>query len=127
MRCIDVPVRILAIVVILTSPAAAQSISIVDHDSARAGVRVGYGGHGVDLDVSVDSRRFARLVRFRGDVGHGAWLGINSEGNEPTVTRLAASALLYVTPRDMPEFPAYIGIGICSIRAPWRRLHDSDR
>lgn len=112
MRCIVVPIRILAILVVITAPAAAQTISIVDPDSARAGVRVGYGGHGIDLDASVDSRRFAGLVRFRADVGHGAWVGINSEGNEPPVTRLAAAALLYFAPRDRPGLPAYVGIGI---------------
>jgi hypothetical protein len=73
---------------------------------------VGYGGHGADLDVSVESPRFGGLIRLRADVGHGAWVGINSGGNEPRVTRVAGSALLYFAPRDMPWFPAYVGIGI---------------
>ena len=112
MRCINIAIRVLAIIVLTNATLAAQTISTIDVDAARAGVRVGYGGRGLDLDVSVDSRRFASLVRLRADVGHGAWVGINGLGNEPPVTRLAASALLYFAPRDMPELPAYVGVGI---------------
>jgi len=93
-------------------PARAQTIALADHDAARAGLRVGYGGRGLDLQASVDSRRFASLVRFRADVGHGHWLGINNEENAPMVTRVAASALFYFAPPYQPEFPAYVGVGI---------------
>ena len=105
----------IAIVILFVTPAAparAQTITLANYDAARAGLRVGYGGHGLDLQASVDSPRFGSLVRFRADVGHGAWVGINNEEFAPTVTRIAASALFYFAPRDLPEFPAYVGVGI---------------
>jgi hypothetical protein len=106
----------LAIFVLSVAPAApadAQTIiSLINYDAARAGLRLGYGGRGLDLQGSVDSRRFANLVRFRADVGHGNWLGINSNGNEPRVTRAAASALFYFAPAHQPDFPAYVGVGV---------------
>ena len=64
---------------------------LLNYDSARAGLRVGYGGHGLDLQASVDSPRFGSLVRIRADVGHGHWVGINGEEFTPRVTRVAAS------------------------------------
>ena len=46
------------------APARAQTIvALTDYDTARAGLRVGCGGHGLDLQASVDSRRFASLIR----------------------------------------------------------------
>ena len=105
----------IAIGILFVAPAAsasAQTIALVNYDAARAGLRIGYGGHGLDLQASVDSRRFVSLVRFRADVGHGHWLGINNEENETRVTRLAASALFYFAPHYRPEFPAYLGVGI---------------
>lgn len=94
------------------APARAQTIALANYDGARAGLRVGYGGRGLDLQTSVDSRRFLSLVRFRADVGHGHWLGINAEEFAPRVTRVAASALFYFAPRHQPDFPAYVGLGI---------------
>ena len=110
----------IAIVILFITPASsarAQTITLRDYDTPRAGLRVGYGGHGLDFQASLDSPRFASLVRFRADVGHGQWLGINSEGNEPRVTRVAASALFYFSPSHhgrpgRPDFPAYVGVGI---------------
>ena len=106
-------IAIVILIVATAAPAGAQTIvPLPDYDAARAGLRVGYGGSGVDLQASVDSPRFGSLVRFRADAGHGHWLGINSNGNEPRVTRVAASALLYFAPAHRPEFPAYVGLGI---------------
>jgi len=106
----------IVIVVLFVAPAApagAQAITLLtNYDAARAGLRVGYGGHGLDLQASVDSPRFVNLVRFRADVGHGHWVGINNEESAPMVTRVAASALFYFAPRHQPEFPAYVGVGI---------------
>jgi hypothetical protein len=102
-------------ILFVASAAAAEAQTIVtlsDFDTARAGLRVGYGGRGLDLQASVDSPRFGSLVRFRGDIGHGHWVGINAEELGPRVTRVAASALFYFAPRDRPEFPAYVGVGI---------------
>ena len=106
----------IAIGILFVAPAApAKAQAIVtqpDYGAARAGLRVGYGGHGLDLQASVDSPRFGSLVRFRADIGHGAWLGINNEEFAPTVTRVAASVLFYFAPRHLPEFPAYVGAGV---------------
>jgi hypothetical protein len=106
----------IAIVVLFAAaavPASAQTVvTLVNHDAPRAGLRIGHVGGGLDLQASVDSRRFASLVRVRADVGHGHWLGINSNGDEPRVTRLAASTLFYFAPSHKLEFPAYLGVGI---------------
>ena len=98
--------------VVSAAPASAQTITLVDYDAARAGLRIGKGGRGPDLQASVDSPRFLSFVRFRADVGHGAWLGINKEELRPKVTRVAASALFYFAPRHAPELPAYVGVGV---------------
>ena len=110
-------VRVLTAIVTLISAtagtSAAETITTHNTDTARANVRVGYGGRGVDLDLSIDSPRLAHLVRFRAGVGHGHWVGINSAGNEPAVTRLAISALFFIPTRDVrPILEPYVGIGI---------------
>jgi hypothetical protein len=105
----------IAIVILFVAPAAparAQTITLQNYDTPRAGLRLGHGGRGLDLQASVDSQRFGSFVRFRADVGHGHWLGINGNGNEPKVTRIAASALFYFAPSHQPDFPAYVGVGI---------------
>jgi hypothetical protein len=112
MRCIRILLGICALLSLTRATAAAQTITLSDPDAARAAVRVGYGGRGPDLDVSIDSPRIAGLFRFRGDIGHGHWLGINGNRDEPRVTRVAASALLFVAPRHAPDLPWFIGIGI---------------
>jgi hypothetical protein len=107
----------IAIAILFVAPAAdasAQAIALQDYDTARAGLRVGYGGRGLDLQASVDSRRFVSLVRFRADGGHGHWLGINAEEFAPRVTRVGASALFYFAPAHQPELPAYVGVGIAA-------------
>lgn len=106
----------IAIVILFVAPAAPArsqtTVTLLDYDTARAGLRVGYGGRGLDLQASIDSRRFGSLVRVRADIGHGHWLGINAEEFAPRVTRLAASALFYFAPRHQPELPAYVGVGL---------------
>ena len=108
-----IAIAIVILIVTTAAPAGAQTIvPLPDYDAARAGLRVGYGGRGLDLQASVDSPRFVSLVRFRADVGHGHWVGINRESFAPRVTRFGASALLYFARRGLPEFPAYVGVGI---------------
>ena len=107
----------IAIGILFVAPAAtasAQTVRLVDYDAARAGLRVGYGGRGLDLQASVDSPRFLSYVRIRADVGHGAWLGINNEQFAPMVTRVAASALFYFAPSHAPELPAYLGLSVAA-------------
>jgi hypothetical protein len=122
MRCISGRLKaaptglLIAIVTLVASSAAAQTITLDDERAARAGVRVGYGGKGVDWDLAIDSPRFANLIRFRADVGHGSWAGINSAGGEPDVTRVAGAALLVIRPPDDPRpvILSYVGIGIAA-------------
>ena len=102
----------------MVGTSAAQAITRIDTDAARASLRAGYGGHGPDLDVSVDTRQLLGAVRFRAGVGHGRWVGINSEGTPPTVTRAAASALLYFRDlRDPTNIRPYVGIGVTALAA----------
>jgi hypothetical protein len=97
---------------LLATAAAAQTFTMENLDAARAGVRVGYGGHGADWNVSADSPRLASLVRVRADIGHGSWVGINSAGHEPDVTRLGVSALMFLRRHDAPpSLFGYVGFG----------------
>jgi hypothetical protein len=48
----------------------------------------------------VNADHWAGAFRLRAGVGHGHWRGINSNGNEPRVTRFAAAALLFLAPRQ---------------------------
>jgi hypothetical protein len=108
-------IAIAVLCVASAAPARAQTIvALQDYDTARAGLRVGYGGHGMDLQASIDSRRYVSLARLRADVGHGHWLGINAEEFAPRVTRVGVSALFYFAPRHQPELPAYVGVGIAA-------------
>jgi hypothetical protein len=64
-------IAIIILIVATAGSAAAQTIvPLPDYDAARAGLRVGYGGRGLDLQASVDSSRFVSLVR----VGVGAFV-----------------------------------------------------
>ena len=110
------PTFLIAILALAASPAAAQTITLEDTTNARAGVRVGYPGKGVDWDLSIDSPRFMDAIRFRADIGHGHWSGINSNGDEPHVTRVAGAALLFIRPPDDPRTPllGYVGIGFAA-------------
>jgi hypothetical protein len=96
--------------------AEAQTITQDDTTAARAGGRVGYGGKGIDWDLAIDSPRFMDAIRFRADVGHGHWAGINSNGGEPHVTRVAGAALVFIRNPEDPTVPllAYVGIGVAA-------------
>jgi hypothetical protein len=106
--------RLLSAAVTLTcvtaASAAAQTITLHDNSAARAGLRVGYGGHGVDWDTSIDSPLLADLVRFRGSVGHGRWDSEFDSYADPVVTRLGASALIFI--RSRYDLRPYVGLGL---------------
>ena len=93
-------VRLPAILLLLPRLSAAQQISIIDTDGARAAVAAGYGGHGVDLQASVESRLLWDRVRLRAALGHGRWdehLLLPSAGATrlPRVTRLGFSLIRF--------------------------------
>jgi len=109
-------IAIAILIAAIAAPAGAQTIvPLPDYDAARAGLRVGVGHGGrLDLQASVDSPRFVSLVRFRADVGHGHWVGINNERFAPRVTRFAASGQLYFWRRGRPASSSYVGVGIAA-------------
>jgi hypothetical protein len=107
-------IRVLTAIVTLTSASAgAQTITTYDNSGARASLRIGYGGHGIDWDTSVDSPLLADLVRFRGSVGQGRWASEFDSSPDPTVTRLAASAIVFIPPRyPQDDLRPYVGVGL---------------
>ena len=101
-----------ALIGAMSATASAQTLIVHHDDDARVTARIGYGGQGVDVAAAIDSRRFGESIRFRGDLGHGTWQGINSRGDEPRVTRVGASALLFFPRPAYTELEAYGGVGI---------------
>jgi hypothetical protein len=102
-----------ATILALAAPCVAQTITLINPDGARAGVKVGYGGRGPDVSASIDSPQFGGL-RMRLDAGIGRWVGMDSQpppaGTNPVVGRVAAMAIL--TWRPYPEnFRPMIGLG----------------
>src|SRR5215204_2554205 len=102
-------------------PAAAQDamdmdITVSDPDAPRATIYAGYGGHGVDWEMAGDSRGFERVVRFRGFVGQGRWVGaVDTRAParlDPTVTRAGVMLILSESPDDGRALKAYSGLGI---------------
>ena len=96
----------------------AQSISVDDVDAARAGVRVGYGGQGIDWQASMDSPLLAGLGRFRVDVGIGHWVGVVGDipppaGSSPWVGRLGGTAIVFLPHAD-PRIRPYLGLGVAA-------------
>lgn len=102
-----------AIILVMASVTlSAQSLMVGDEEGARVTAQIGHGGNGLDVAAALDSPAVGHLIRFRADVGHGAWDGINSRGGEPPVTRATGSALLFFRPPDQPPIRGYVGIGI---------------
>lgn len=102
---------------VLASTASAQLVATpYDTAAPRAGVTVGYGGRGIDWEVSADSRRMADLFRVRVSIGEGYWVGWDTSfppaGTNPRVTRASAAALLYFHDRMLPGFFGYAGLGV---------------
>ena len=106
-------VRALTATTILTvataATAPAQTITLIDDSGPRASIKVGYGGHGLDWETSIDSRAFADRLRFRAGLGQGRWSTEYDSYEDPTVTRLAASALAFIRTRN--DLKPYVGLG----------------
>jgi hypothetical protein len=107
------------VVLIGGTPTRAQTITIDDINAARAGVRVGYGGKGIDWQTSIDSPLLAGIGRVRADVGLGHWVGIVGEipppaGSSPWVTRLGGTGILFLPHADTPTIRPYIGLGVAA-------------
>jgi len=110
-----------AIVTLLASApwTASAQITLIDTSSTRAGVRVGYGGRGPDLEASIDSPLFGDAIRFRGGVGSGHWVSEFDQrppaGTDPKVTRFAASGILFLRRHQTADYlRPYVGLGIAA-------------
>ena len=105
------------LVILLGVGADAQTLTVENLNAARASIRAGYGGHGPDWDISLESPKLAGALRVRAGVGHGSWVGINQDRTGPDVTRLSAMALLYLRPREVTDdLYMYVGLGLVAIR-----------
>jgi opacity protein-like surface antigen len=110
MRRIRVLAGTLIVICATAVSAGAQTMTIIDNSSARASLRLGYGGHGPDWDASIDSPLFADLVRFRAGVGRDRWDSEFDSYPDPTVTRFAASAIIFI--RSPSDLRPYVGLGL---------------
>jgi hypothetical protein len=119
MRRIDLVTGIVTLIVATAAPTAAQTITTINPDSSRAAFRVGFGGRGIDLEGSVDSPLLAGILRVRGSVGEGRWVGLGEvpppAGASPRVVRVAASALLFI-PMSPVSYgvSSYVGLGVAA-------------
>jgi hypothetical protein len=112
--------QILVAIFIVTGGAvtsSAQTMTAANFGAARAGVRLGYGGRGIDWETSIDSPLLAGIGRFRADVGLGRWVGIGEVpppvGDAPWITRVAGTAILFMPLADLPpDVRPYIGLGV---------------
>ena len=125
MRHIQWSLATLVLAVTTAPQAAAQTITRIDVDSARASVTAAYGGHGLDWEASIESRQLAEHFRFRAGVGQGRWVdGFETSppaGTAPTVTRMSVDVIFVALsdvphsrtgPRAWPVLRPYGGIGM---------------
>lgn len=110
MRRIRIVIAIITLACATAAPSAAQTITVYDDSDPRASVRIGSGGNGFDWEASIDSPVLANFIRVRAGVGQGRWDSAFDSYRDPTVTRLAASALVFLPSR--PEIKPYVGLGI---------------
>ena len=110
MRLIRVVTAIVTLISATAATSAAQTITIDDNRGPRVGVTIGYTGHSPDFETSVDSPLLGDLVRVRAGVGRGRWDSEFDSYANPIVTRLAASALVFI--RQPYLVKPYVGLGI---------------
>jgi hypothetical protein len=119
MRRTYMPLAVIAALLAAVTPSPAQTISVYDTNGPRLGGSVSYGGHGVDWEMSLDSRAFWNRVHFRALVGQGRWVeGVATlppAGNDPTVTR-AGFAVIRTGPFDAyAPVRVYGGAGLSAL------------
>jgi hypothetical protein len=112
MRSIRILTAIVTVISATAVSAGAQTITLIDNTSARASLRVGYGGHGPDWDASIDSPLFANVVRVRAGVGQDRWDSEFDSYPDPTVTRLGASAIVFIPSNPNYDVRPYVGLGL---------------
>jgi hypothetical protein len=101
----------LGLTVVVASRSWAQTITVYDEGGPRAGATLGYGGHGPDLEASVDSPELWNSVRVRALIGLGRWVGFGETPGDPEVTRIGLS-VIKIGRRDI-RYPIrpYGGVG----------------
>ena len=119
MRRRYMPVAVIAALLTVVTPSAAQTITVYDTNGPRLGGSVSYGGHGVDWEMSLDSRTLWNRVHFRALVGQGRWVQgeatLPPAGNDPTVTR-AGFAVIRTGPFDAyAPIRVYGGAGLSAL------------
>jgi hypothetical protein len=105
----------LAVVIVLLATAAsstAQTITVFDTNGAQFGGNVSYGGHGVDWEMTADSRVLWSNVRFRASVGQGRWVNESATPSDPTVTRVGVSVINHGRFDPYVPIRPYGGVGI---------------
>jgi hypothetical protein len=110
MRLIRVVTAIVTLISATAATSAAQTITIDDNRAPRVGVTIAYTGHSPDFEASVDSPLLGDLVRFRAGVGRGRWDSEFDSYANPIVTRMAASAIVFI--RQPHLVKPYLGLGV---------------
>jgi hypothetical protein len=113
MRRILVPALTISLIATTAAISAAQTITVFDNSGARAGLKVGHGGHGIDWETSIDSRSFVDFVRVRGFLGHGQWVDWDS-ADAGRVTRAGAAVILMRPRLGLEDVRGYVGLGIAA-------------
>jgi opacity protein-like surface antigen len=115
MRCICVLIVSCAAVPVAAVVASAQVITVVDYGGPRASIRIGYGGHGPDWDVSFDQSVLTDRIRLRAGWGQGRWVDQFATqppaGTAPVVARFAGSAIFYPRVDGGRPLRLYMGMG----------------
>jgi hypothetical protein len=119
MRQIAASLTTIVVLLVTASSTTAQTISIYDTNGPRLGGGVSYGGHGLDGEISLDSRTFWRNVQFRAVVGQGRWVGMDPTvppaGTNPTVVRAGVSVLKHGPFDPYTPVRAYGGFGLAAL------------
>jgi len=104
----------LGLIVLTASRTSAQTVTVTvdDEGGPRAGATLGYGGHGADLEASIDSPELWNSVRVRALLGLGRWVGVGEIPGDPEVTRIGLS-VIRIGRRDI-RYPIrpYGGLGV---------------
>ena len=84
---------VLGVLALTASRSFGQTITVYDEGGPRVGAALGYGGHGADLEASIDSPELWNSVRLRALIGVGRWVGFGELPGDPQVTRIGISVI----------------------------------
>jgi hypothetical protein len=105
-------------------------MTLVDYGGPRASLRIAYGGHGPDWEVSFDQSVLTDRIRLRAGWGQGHWVDQFATqppaGTAPVVARFAGSAIFYPRVDGGGPLRPYMGLGF-SAYVPRRVDMDAQR